>query len=254
MHEVIYDSTSHMTDEDLHAIAAYLKSTAAKQSISNSESSKGVQTVKADGSAYLAHCASCHQQDGKGIPGAIPGLIDNGAVTAKGPENVIRVVLGGLEASNGLSPMPAYGERMSDQEIADAVNYVRSNWGNHAPADTGAGEVATLRKDAQTMLAMNRPQPCAPFADQTLDKAIKGADVSSKLEKMDIANMLATIDEVVPAIKNFSPSANPDDITNALIAAYCPVAKKLPEKQQSVAMGDFAVLTYGQAKKNGTPN
>ena len=56
------------------------------------------------------------------------------------------------------------------------------------------------------------------------------------------------------AARKTAPGANPDDITNALIAAYCPVAKKLPEGRQSVAMGDFAVLTYGQAKKNGTPN
>ena len=40
MHEVIYDSTSHMSDEDLHAIASYLKATAAKQTISDSSSSK----------------------------------------------------------------------------------------------------------------------------------------------------------------------------------------------------------------------
>ncbi len=254
MHEVIYDSTSHMSDADLHAIAAYLKSTKPVQAISNSESSKGTKEARVDGSAYLSHCASCHQQNGEGVKGAIPGLAGNGAVTAKGPENVIRVVLGGLEATNGLSPMPAYGARMSDQEIADAVNYVRSSWGNHAPADTGPGEVAALRKNAQTMLAMNRPQPCAPYTDATLDKAIQSADVTSKLQKMDIANMLPTIDDILPGIKKGAPGANPDNITNALIATYCPIANKLPEAQQSVAMGDFAVLTYGQAKKNGQPN
>ena len=254
MHEVIYDSTSHMSDQDLHAIAAYLKSTAAKQTVSNADSSKGVTVAHADGSAYLSHCASCHQQNGEGIKGAIPSLAGNGAVTAKGPEDVIRVVLGGLEASNGLAPMPAYGARMSDQEIADAVNYVRSSWGNHAPADVGAGAVASLRKEAQTMLAMNRPQPCAPYTDATLEKALQAASVTPKLQKMDISNMLPTIDDILPAIKKSAASANADSITNALIAAYCPIANKLPEAKQSVAMGDFAVLTYGQAKKNGTPN
>ena len=29
------------------------------------------------------------------------------------------------------------------------------------------------------------------------------------------------------------------------------LANKLPQEKQSVAMGDFAVLTYGQAKNNG---
>ena len=254
MHETIYDSTSHFTDDDLHAVAAYLKATAAKQSISDSETSKGQPTEHADAAAYLTHCASCHGQDGKGQAGVIPPLAGNGAVTAKGPENVIRAVLGGLEAGNGLAPMPAYGSTMSDQEVADAVNYVRSNWGNHAPADAGPGQIGELRKNAQTMLAMNRPEPCAPFTDATLDKAIQGADVTSKLEKMDIANMLPTIDDILPGIKKSAPQANPDNITNALIATYCPIAKKLPDAKQSVAMGDFAVLTYGQAKKNGQPN
>ncbi len=254
MHEVIYDSTSHMSDEDLHAIASYLKATAAKQTISDSSSSKDEPVQHADAAAYLSHCASCHQQNGEGIKGAIPSLAGNGAVTAKGPENVISVVLGGLEATNGLAPMPAYGATMTNKEIADAVNYVRSSWGNHAPADIGAGAVAALRKDAQTMLAMNRPQPCAPYTDATLEKAIQGADVTPQLEKMDISNMLPTIDAIVPGIKKGAPSANPDSITNALIATYCPIANKLPQEKQSIAMGDFAVLTYGQAKKNGQPN
>jgi len=254
MHEVIYDSTSHLSDEDLHAIAAYLKSTAAKQTVSNEQSSDSTIVANAEGSAYLSHCASCHQQNGEGIKGAIPPLAGNGAVTAKGPQDVIRVVLGGVEATNGLGPMPAYGATMSDQEIADAVNYVQSSWGNHAPATTGPGDVASLRKDAQTMLAMNRKQPCAPFTDPTLDKAIQSADVTPKLEKMDPANMLPTIDDILAGIRKGAPTATADNITNAMIATYCPIATKLPEAKQSIAMGDFATLIYGQAKKNGKPN
>ena len=255
MHEVIYDSTSKMTDADLHAIAAYLKSTAAKQTISKEDSSKGVAEPKVASAAYLSYCASCHQKNGEGIKGAIPGLAGNGAVTAKGPENVIRVVLGGLEGSDGLSPMPALGQTMSDQEVADAVNYVRSTWGNHAPADAGPGAVGGLRKQAQTMLAMNRPQPCAPYNDATIGKAIDSGDVKAKLEKMDIANMLPTIDAILPEIKKGAPQANPDQLANALTATYCPIAQHtVPAARQSIAMGDFAVLTYGQAKKNGAKN
>ena len=38
-------------------------------------------------------------------------------------------------------------------------------------------------------------------------------------------------------------------VTNALTAAYCPTAMKLPGGQKSEAMGNFAVLVYGQAIK-----
>jgi mono/diheme cytochrome c family protein len=41
--------------------------------------------------------------------------------------------------------MPPYAGKMSDQEVADVVTYVRNAWGNAAPAAT-ADEVAKLRK------------------------------------------------------------------------------------------------------------
>lgn len=255
MHEVIYNSTSHLTDTDLHAIAAYLKSTKPVQEISNSQSSAGITEARASGAAYLNYCASCHKEHGEGVKGAIPPLAGNPAVTAKGPEDVISVVLGGLEAGDGLSPMPAFGARMSDQEIAEAVNYVRSSWGNHAPADVGAGEVASLRVHANTMLAMNKPEPCAPYNNPTLEKAVDTSDVKSELQKMDIGNMLPTIDKILPGIKKAAPDANPDTISNALVATYCPIANKLPEAKKSVAMGDLAVLSWGQAnRKPGSEN
>ena len=254
MQEVITESTSHLSDPDLNAIAAYLKSTAAVDTQTGSKSSKGAPVQVAAADAYLSNCASCHQRDGKGIPGAIPPLAGNGAVTADGPENVIRVVLGGLEANQGLAPMPALGQTMSDADIAAATNYVRSTWGNHASNDVGPGAVSALRDKALTMLAMNRPGACIPVKDATLQKAIDDGGVPAKLEKMDLANMLGTIDDVLPTIKKEAPQANPDMVTNALTAAYCPIAMKLPQPRKPQAMGDFATLVYGQAVKNGKPN
>ena len=254
MMEVVTESTSHLSDQDLGAIATYLKASAAKQTISEKQSSSNEPVSVASAHAYLSYCASCHQKDGKGIPGAIPGLADNGSVTAKGPENVIRVVLGGLEAAHGLAPMPALGQTMTDQDVADAVNYVRSNWGNSAPADVGPGAVSALRDKSLTMLAMNRPEACIPVKDATLAKAIDRGDVKAKLQKMDLSNMLGTIDDILPEIKKGAPQANPDMIANELTAAYCPIAMQLPAAQKPQAMGDFATLVYGQAKKDGKPN
>lgn len=257
MREEVMDSTSKMTDADLHAIAAYLKSFQSDQSISASESSKGAPVPVAGEEVYLSYCVSCHQRDGKGIAGAVPALAGNGSVTAKGPQNVIRAVLGGLYARDGLSPMPAYGQTMTDQQVADVTNYVRSAWGNGAPADTGPGEVGALRDQALTMLAMNRPGACAPAKEpaQAVQKAAEQSDVKSKLETMDPANMLPTIDGILPDIKKGAPGATPDQISNGMTAAYCPIVmQKFADNQKSKVIGDFAVLTYGQAKKNGTDN
>ena len=41
--------------------------------------------------------------------------------------------------------MPAYAEKLSDQEIADVATYIRNSWGNAAPAVTAA-QVARARK------------------------------------------------------------------------------------------------------------
>ena len=63
-------------------------------------------------------------------------------MVARGPEDVIRAVVGGLPAAGGLGPMPAVGAGMTDDEIVAAVDYVRQAWGNGAPVSEGPGTVA----------------------------------------------------------------------------------------------------------------
>ncbi|MDV5100600.1 cytochrome c, partial [Pseudomonas sp. LSJ-87] len=40
--------------------------------------------------------------------------------------------------------MPAFGWRLSDQEVAEVVNFIRTSWGNQGDAVT-ASEVKALR-------------------------------------------------------------------------------------------------------------
>ena len=63
-----------------------------------------------------------------------------------GPQNVIRTILGGIEAKGTDAPMPAIGAGMTDQQIADVTNYVRQAWGNKAPPNAGPGLAGDLRK------------------------------------------------------------------------------------------------------------
>jgi Cytochrome C oxidase, cbb3-type, subunit III len=117
--------------------------------------------------SYLSYCASCHQLDGKGLAGVIPSLAGNGLVKSQRPENVIQVVLNGLGASRGLAPMPAVGAGMSDNEIVDAVNYIRVSWGNGAPANASSGTVGDLRANTRSLLAGNR---CPPIVEPCRDR------------------------------------------------------------------------------------
>ncbi len=68
MSEVVHDSLAYLTDEDLQAIVAYLKSTAPIADYAETSPADAAADGHAVGEAvYLSHCAYCHQVDGKGI-------------------------------------------------------------------------------------------------------------------------------------------------------------------------------------------
>lgn len=73
---------------------------------------------------YKGICQDCHMPDGRGAVGAgqYPALAKNPKLEEPGyPISVV---------TQGLKSMPAFGVAMSDQQIADVVNYVRGNFGN----------------------------------------------------------------------------------------------------------------------------
>jgi mono/diheme cytochrome c family protein len=101
-------------------------------------------------SVYQTNCASCHQADGKGVTGAFPPLAGNPTVTGD-PKAVIHIVKYGLSgkiAANGHSfngIMPPWGSQLSDADIAAAITYIRSSWGNEA-SPVSADDVAAVAK------------------------------------------------------------------------------------------------------------
>lgn len=100
------------------------------------------------GKLYTQNCSSCHQPNGQGVQGTFPPLAGNPTVTAD-PSVVIHIVKYGLNgkvsvkgtAYNGM--MPAWGQSLSNADIASIVTYIRSAWGNKASAVTQA-EVAAV--------------------------------------------------------------------------------------------------------------
>lgn len=77
---------------------------------------------------YEQHCATCHQKDGKGQPGKVPKLAGNPIITLEDPIPIITTVV------NGQGKMPEFGDKLSSNEIADILSYIRNAWGNQAPA------------------------------------------------------------------------------------------------------------------------
>ncbi len=94
--------------------------------------------AKPEGATTFAqNCSACHQLSGKGIPGAFPALAGDPFV--QGPPQKVALTL-----LNGRGGMPSFRNDLSDAQIAAAISYIRSSWGNHAsPID--AAFVAHLR-------------------------------------------------------------------------------------------------------------
>jgi mono/diheme cytochrome c family protein len=58
----------------------------------------------------------------------------------------LKVVLGGVPAQGKYKPMPSFAAQMSNQQIADLVNYIRTSWGNNAPANASVKDIDDLRR------------------------------------------------------------------------------------------------------------
>jgi mono/diheme cytochrome c family protein len=137
MAEVVMDSTSKLTDDDLNAIAVYLKD----QPVPNTAEAAGDPdggVMKNGGAIYAVQCAACHAPDGSGVDGLFPMLKGSAVVQSTDPVSILHVVLrGARSAATDPAPtaaaMPSFGWTLSDSDAAAVATYVRNAWGNRAP-------------------------------------------------------------------------------------------------------------------------
>ncbi len=88
---------------------------------------------------YNRKCATCHQQNGEGIPHAYPALSGDAFLLGAEDDDVIKLIFKGRDG------MPAWSSFLKDDEIAKILTYARDSWGNAAPA-ISKDQVAALRK------------------------------------------------------------------------------------------------------------
>jgi mono/diheme cytochrome c family protein len=88
---------------------------------------------------YMRVCAACHMPDAKGAEGAgfYPALAANPRLGSGGYP--VYVVM------NGMNGMPPLGELMTDEQVADVVNYVRTHFGNDYQDAVLPADVSALR-------------------------------------------------------------------------------------------------------------
>jgi mono/diheme cytochrome c family protein len=153
MAEVVYNSLQYLSDEDVEAMAVYLKALPpADSSPPVPSSARLVQpaVMETGRHVYERYCAMCHGDEGKGHPPSFPPLAGNQSITMSSPVNSIRMVLnGGYAAGTKRNPrpygMPPFAQVLDDDEIAAVVTYVRVAWNNTGTPITRA-QANELRK------------------------------------------------------------------------------------------------------------
>ncbi len=179
MGEVVSHSTRYLTDEDLGAIAAYLKVVPAIQTENKIQpidatrlpspinesithdllaqddyltQAKANVAANSPAGLYLAVCGSCHGVNGYGQPDAgyapIVGLT---SLRKDTPDNLVNIILHGAKGASNTRPnMPGFADELSSQQIADITNYVRINFGGLASSDVSADYVETTLEGVDT--------------------------------------------------------------------------------------------------------
>jgi mono/diheme cytochrome c family protein len=149
MNEVILNSTRHLNDADVKAMAVYLKSLPGNKGDIGKAAS--AQVLKDGETLYNVNCGTCHQPNGEGAQDGDAGakLVGNPMVQASNPASLINVILYGPHLAKLSGPkrwkdMPEFGSKLADEEIAAISSYLRNAWGNVGGAVTEA-QVAEQR-------------------------------------------------------------------------------------------------------------
>jgi mono/diheme cytochrome c family protein len=150
MGEVVALSTAKMTDRDLAAIAAYLKSLPGRSQAPPALPADDPAMV-AGAATYRDQCSACHGLEGKGVNELFPSISDSSMVRSDDPTTSIRLILRGARSvqtrSQETGPgMPSYGKQLDDAEVAAVLTYIRNSWGGAATSVTPM-EVSKVRSD-----------------------------------------------------------------------------------------------------------
>jgi mono/diheme cytochrome c family protein/glucose/arabinose dehydrogenase len=111
------------------------------------------------------YCVTCHQADGTGLESAgFPPLAKSEWVTGS-PERLIKLVMHGLygpievngKKYPGNVPMTPYGQLLTDEEMVDVLNYIRSSFGNAVSVTITLPMVKQVREQTKTRKGFYKP-------------------------------------------------------------------------------------------------
>jgi mono/diheme cytochrome c family protein len=153
MGEVVDQSFSQLSPEDVRAVVAYLRSVPATVSPdlpatlappAPASHRDGGTSDRRGKIVFEGACVSCHGWTGESSISPLATLTGAWAVNDPGATNVAQIVIAGTKRQGAIS-MPAFGNAYSDEEIAAVANYVTARFGSKESQLTAQG-VAELRK------------------------------------------------------------------------------------------------------------
>ena len=140
MNEVVLNSTRYLSDADTHAMAVYIKSLAAAGDPGRRPSQK---VMELGAKQFDIHCGTCHLPTGKGSADTGPPLVGSAFALAPDPSSLIDLVINGPREpvpppsnqwQRPWQSMTPFGQKLSDEQAAALLTFVRNSWGNEAGA------------------------------------------------------------------------------------------------------------------------
>ena len=96
---------------------------------------------------YNSECIACHMENGEGLPGAFPPLA-NSDYFKDDISKAVDAILNGLEGELVVNNETYFGVMdplpLTNQELADVLNYIRNSWGGSAK-ELVANEIDKLK-------------------------------------------------------------------------------------------------------------
>ena len=238
MRETIHDSLAHLTDSDLHAIAVYLKEEPKPESQIPETVTISQQSLADGKNLYINNCSSCHQLNGRGLPGQVPALDGNTAVTASHPNNAVMAILQGFGPNGTWGGMGSFAH-LSNQQIADLVNYIRTAWSNHAEPNAVEWSVGNWRGFADIPANERQPDLICPLLPPAVSEPALAMDPGLLRRAATDPDSLQQVVRRYTSARPQSPAA---DTVEALSSAYCRaiVSEHAPFAQSAAKVATFS--------------
>ncbi|ARU88826.1 cytochrome c [Pseudomonas sp. M30-35] len=136
MYPVFHNSTQHLSDDDLAAMATFLLGDQPPEAkvLTEVPFDKLSPSAQNGRQEYLNVCAGCHAAGGEGKPHIAVAMRGNTTLRLEDPRNLLRVIEDGIGEQQftgfeRMQPMPGFAGKLTQQQLTDLLNYLRQSWG-----------------------------------------------------------------------------------------------------------------------------